>query len=258
MKTNLNILKIGSNVIDDDAQLRAFLKNFASLPSPKILVHGGGKIATDFNKKLGNESILIEGRRVTSQAELDTVVMTYAGLINKKIVGLLQQYSCNSIGLSGADGNSIQATKRSPQPIDYGYVGDIQQVNSSFIQLLLDNEITPVFCAISHDGNGQLLNTNADTIASELAIALSSNYATELIYCFEKNGVLSNIEDENSVIETITLADYEQLKTNNIIVSGMLPKIDNCFHALSNHVTKVIIRNADLTSTQAQTQLKLL
>ena len=258
MKTNLRILKIGGNVIDDDAQLRAFLKKFASMPSPKILVHGGGKIATEFNKKLGNESILIEGRRVTSQAELETVVMTYAGLINKKIVGLLQQYSCNSIGLSGADGNSVQATKRSPKPIDYGYVGDIQTIHSSFIQLLLDNEITPVFCAISHDGNGQLLNTNADTIASELAIAMSPEYTTELTYCFEKNGVLSNIEDENSVIETITLSDYERLKTNNIIVSGMLPKIDNCFHALSNKVAKVIIRNADLTTNQPHTQLTLL
>lgn len=258
MKINLHIIKIGGNVIDDEAQLKAFLKEFASIESPKILVHGGGKIATEFNKKLGNESVLIEGRRVTSEAELDTVVMTYAGLINKKIVGLLQQHSCNSIGLSGADGNSIQATKRSPHPIDYGFVGDIEKINSSFIQLLLNNDITPVFCAISHDGKGQLLNTNADTIASELAIALSGEYATELIYCFEKNGVLSNVEDELSVIETINLQVYEQLKKDKVIVSGMLPKMDNCFHALTNNVQKVIIRNADLASTNPFTQLTLL
>lgn len=257
MKKNIQVIKIGGNVIDNDAKLADFLTHFASIETPKILIHGGGKIATEFNQKLGNQSVLIEGRRVTSLTELDTVVMTYAGIINKKIVSLLQGQSCNALGLSGADANCILSTKRSPEPIDYGFVGDVTAINSDFIQLLMENGITPVFCAISHDGKGQLLNTNADTIASELAIALSEFYATELIYCFEKNGVLADIDNEDSVIEIITQNDYKQLKSEKIISSGMLPKLDNCFHALSKNVSKVIIRNADLASNSTHTQLTL-
>lgn len=243
MKSNLSVIKIGGNIINDEAKLNAFLLDFAQIDGHKILVHGGGKIATQLNTKLGIETIMHEGRRITSSENLDVVTMVYAGLINKKITSTLQGYNCNALGLSGPDANCILAKKRTPTPIDFGWVGDIESVNSTTIEMFLGHSIAPVFCAISHDGKGQLLNTNADTIASEIAIGMSSIYTTELIYCFEKDGVLLDPSDDSSVISEINSNTYTSLKKNQVITDGMIPKVDNCFHALQNHVSKVIIGN---------------
>ncbi|MBU2525275.1 MAG: acetylglutamate kinase [Bacteroidetes bacterium] len=246
MKPVLKIVKIGGNVIDDEAALHTFLEGFAALAPPKILVHGGGKIATQLATRLGVETKMTGGRRITDQASLDVVVMTYAGLLNKKVVALLQKNGCNAIGLSGADAGSILSRKRNHPEIDFGFVGDVQAVHSENIDKLLQAGFTPVFCAITHDREGHLLNTNADTIASELAIAMSAIYQTELIYCFEKKGVLRDVNDANSVIEHIDSQKYIELKNDQIIADGMLPKMENCFHALQNNVSKVIIGNPSL------------
>jgi acetylglutamate kinase len=241
MKTKLKVVKIGGNVLDDKALLGAFLIDFAKLNGPKILVHGGGKKATEISKKLGLTPELIDGRRVTSDIDIDIVTMVYAGLLNKTIVAALQSHSCNAIGLTGADGNSILSVKRPVKTIDFGWVGDVQAVNDAWIKSLLTEGITPVFCALTHDGSGHLLNTNADTVASELAIALTDSFEVELIYCFEKKGVLKDFENEDSVFLTINTDLFAELKAQKIIHSGMLPKLENCFYALNNKVSKVII-----------------
>lgn len=245
--STLNIIKIGGNVIDDDIQLEAFLEKFAAVPGKKILVHGGGKIATRVAADLGIEAKLIEGRRVTDEAMLNVVTMVYAGLTNKNIVAGLQKYNCDAIGLSGADGNAIKAVKRPVKEIDYGFVGDIlaDSVNSLTIKKFLDAGFTPVFSAITHNGNGQLLNTNADTIASALAVALSDHYETSLIYCFEKNGVLMDVNDESSVIENINAMEYVRYKEVGIISDGMIPKLENAFDAINKGVKSVYIGNAN-------------
>jgi acetylglutamate kinase len=182
-----------------------------------------------------------EGRRITDANTLDIITMVYAGKINKNIVAQLQAHNCNAIGFSGADGNSIISEKRPIQPIDYGFVGDVKQVNTKTLKVLLNHNITPVFCAITHDENGQLLNTNADTIASELAIGFTNQFKTELYYCFEKNGVLKDINDNKSVVENINTETYKNLIDEAIIADGMLPKLNNCFHAINNQVSKVCI-----------------
>lgn len=246
MKQKLSIIKIGGNVINDSKELNIFLDDFAALNSLKILVHGGGRKATEVADSMGLKPQMIGGRRITDQANLEVVTMVYAGLLNKKIVSKLQSVDCNSLGLSGADGNVIQAHKRIVKEIDYGFAGDIDDVNTSTISLLLDAGITPVFSAITHDKKGQLLNTNADTIAAELAKALSKQYEVELIYCFEKNGVLQDVNDENSVIEQINMSKYKELKNMGIISEGMLPKMKNCFESLENGVHKVILGRPDL------------
>ncbi|MFZ4260970.1 acetylglutamate kinase [Sphingobacterium sp. HJSM2_6] len=245
--SGLNIVKIGGNIIDDPLQLKSFLEKFSSLPGRSILVHGGGKIATKIAADMGIEAKMVEGRRITDAAMLDVVTMVYAGLTNKNIVAELQKYNCNAIGLCGADANVIRAIKRPVKEIDYGFVGDIlaDSVNTSAIKKLLEVEFTPVFSAITHNGSGQLLNTNADTIASSLAIALSRIYEVSLIYCFEKNGVLSDVNDEHSVIETIKSTEFEQLKENKVIHDGMIPKLHNAFEAISKGVNNVYIGNAN-------------
>jgi acetylglutamate kinase len=240
-KTPLTIVKIGGNIIDNPTDLYQFISYFSKIEGSKILVHGGGKLATKMAENLGLKPQLIEGRRITDAPMLDIVVMVYAGQINKFIVAQLQTHKINAIGFSGADGNTIQSEKRNHPTIDYGFVGDIKTVNTELISSLLSLQIVPVFCAITHDGNGQLLNTNADTIASELAIALSQNFEVTLNYCFEKKGVLTNIEDENSVLKTINLELYNKLKSENAIHSGMIPKLDNCFNSLSKGVKKIKI-----------------
>ena len=244
--STLNIIKIGGNVIDDDIQLEAFLEKFAAVPGKKILVHGGGKIATRMAAKLGLEAKMVEGRRITDKDMLDVVTMVYAGLTNKNIVATLQKYKCDAIGLSGADGNVIKAVKRPIKEIDYGFAGDIlaDSVNSLAIKKFLDAGFTPIFSAITHNGNGQLLNTNADTIASALSTALADHYETSLIYCFEKNGVLMDVNDENSVIENITAKDFTKYKERGIISDGMIPKLQNAFDAINKGVKSVYIGNA--------------
>jgi acetylglutamate kinase len=241
MKSKISIVKIGGNIIDDENALDSFLADFSVINHAKILIHGGGKIANKLNDKLGIKTIFHEGRRITSSENLDTVTMVYAGLINKRIVAKLQGNKCNALGLSGADGNCILATKRPKDPIDFGWVGDVKSINAKAINLFLQNGLTPVFSAISHDGNGQLLNTNADTVASEIAIALSPNFDVELTYCFEKQGVLQDAKDDNSFIPLINSEKYMELKENKIISDGMLPKMENSFHALKKNVSKVFI-----------------
>lgn len=245
-KKKLTVIKIGGNVIDNQKVLTQFLQDFSKLETPKILVHGGGKAATRLAGKLGVESIMIEGRRVTNEEMLDVAIMTYAGLCNKKIVAQLQGLQTSAIGLTGADGNSIVSKRRENSTYDYGYVGDIIEINSEWIKCLLDTDTIPVFCAITHDKKGQLLNTNADSIAQFLAVGLSAFYETTLLYCFEKKGVLLDIEDEDSIIKTINYSSYQQLKKDNIIHSGMIPKLDNCFEALKQGVKNIIISNPEI------------
>ncbi len=240
MKT-LKIIKIGGNIIDNSQALESFLSQFALLKGLKLLVHGGGKLATQMAQKMNIPVQMNEGRRITDSDTLDIITMVYAGKINKNIVAQLQANNCNAIGFSGADGNSIVSVKRPIQPIDYGFVGDVKQVNTNTLEVLLSNNITPVFCAITHDENGQLLNTNADTIASELAIGFTKQFKTELYYCFERNGVLRDITDDNSVVKNINTDTYESLVGDGIIADGMLPKLNNCFHAINNNVDKVCI-----------------
>lgn len=243
MKPTLSIVKIGGNIIENDVELAHFLTLFSELPGTKILVHGGGKKATTIGERLGIRSTLVQGRRITDAKSLEVAVMVYAGLVNKKIVASLQALSCNAIGLSGADTGSIRSVKRPVGEIDFGFVGDVEQVNSKALMTLLKAGMVPVFCALTHDGKGQLLNTNADTIASEVAIALSEEFAATLYYCFEKQGVLKDVQQEDSVIIHIDKDIYQHLLKEKSIADGMLPKLENCFHALDNAVEKVCIGN---------------
>lgn len=242
----ITVVKIGGHVIDNDDALEQFVADFASLPSPKILVHGGGKLATRLAEKLEIPTTMIEGRRVTDTATLDIVTMVYAGLLNKRIVAKLQAEGCNALGFSGADGNMIPAIKRNPEPLDYGFVGDIEacKINTALLSTLLDGGITPIFCAITHDGKGSLLNSNADSVASAVAVAASGIAPTDLVFCFEKQGVLRNVEDEESVISLITAADYPTLRSESIITKGMIPKIDNAFRAIEQGVSSVTIKHS--------------
>ncbi len=246
MKQKLSIVKIGGNVIENKTELTNFLSLFSKIKGPKILVHGGGKLATNFAKRLGITSKLVGGRRITDADSLEIITMTYAGLVNKNIVAQLQANNCNAIGLSGADGNAIKAHKRPVKEIDFGFVGDVDSVDATTITNLVKVNLTPVFCALTHDGNGQLLNTNADTIASEISIGMSSDYDTTLYYCFEKKGVLMDIADEDSVVKHINPASYQQLLSDKIIADGMLPKLENCFHALNANVNKVCIGDTSM------------
>lgn len=239
--SKLNIIKIGGNVIEDSKLLDSFLSDFASIKEHKILVHGGGKDASKLAKKLGVNTNIIDGRRITDSSNLEIITMVYGGKINKFIVAKLQGLNCNAIGVSGADCNSITAVKRPIKEIDYGFVGDIDKINTNLFKLLLENKITPVCCAISHDGKGQLLNTNADTIASVLAIELSKLYSVSLLYCFEKKGVLNIEKSDQKILELITPTSYINLKSKGVINSGMIPKIDNCFNALKSGVKIVKI-----------------
>lgn len=243
----LSVIKIGGNVIDDSAKLHQFLLDFTALPGDKILIHGGGKIATELGLSLGIEPKMVDGRRITDIDTLRIVTMAYAGLINKNMVAQLQARGSNAIGLTGADGNVIRAVKRPVKQIDYGFVGDLDEssVSSSTLSNLLDSGLVPVLCAITHDGDTQLLNTNADTIASAVAVAMSPFYETSLIYCFEKRGVMRDIEDENSVVPEIRMHEFESLQADGIVSGGMIPKLHNAFEAIKSGVAAVYIGKAD-------------
>jgi acetylglutamate kinase len=243
----LYIIKIGGNVIDDEGRLSSFLHAFAEIKEKKLLVHGGGKLATRMGEVLGIQQKMIDGRRVTDAETLKVVTMVYAGFINKNIVAQLQSRDCNAIGLSGADGNALIAHKRKSEDTgdNFGFVGDIDAVNAPLLRNLLDEDLAVVICPITHDGHGQLLNTNADTIAQELAKTLGIYYDVTLIYCFEKAGVLMDAEDDNTLISVINRQNYDQLKSEQKIFAGMIPKLDNAFSALNNGVKKVIIGKAD-------------
>ena len=274
----IRVVKIGGNVVDNPELLREFVRDFAAMPGMKILVHGGGVMASQMQKEMGLTPVMIEGRRVTDEAALKVVTMVYAGWCSKSITALLQAEGCNAIGLSGADGNAVKARKRPPvhieslgKEIDYGYVGDVtgESVNAGFIYALLERGIVPVFNAINHDGAGNLLNTNADTIASSVATAMANyryrsprevccrceecthcsddgrlTHETELIYCFEKDGVLYDKDDDSSVIGEITRGRFEELKKEGIVADGMIPKLTNSFKAIDNGVARVVIKHA--------------
>lgn len=290
----IKVIKIGGNVVDNPELLKKFARDFAEMPGMKILVHGGGVMASQMQKSMGMVPQMIEGRRVTDEETLKVVTMVYAGWCNKNITALLQSERCNAIGLSGADGNAIRASKRAPMKVqnaqsgedmmvDYGYVGDVtaESVNAKFLYSLLERGITPVLCAINHDGEGNLLNTNADTIASSVATAMANyryrsprevcskcedcthcsddgrlTHLVNLIYCFEKDGVLYDKDDDTSVIPEINEEYFAQLKTEGRVADGMIPKLSNAFKAISNGVDKVIIKHALNLNSNIGTTLK--
>jgi acetylglutamate kinase len=241
----LFIIKIGGNIIDEEAALLSFLNNFASIEGHKILVHGGGKMATRVAEAMGIPQQMIEGRRITDAETLKVITMVYAGYINKNIIALLQSKGCNAIGLSGADGNVIKAHKRIHPVTDYGFAGDVDEVNSSFIQSLIQQNAALVFSPVTHDSHGLLLNTNADTIAQEIAKAMSGLFEVSLIYCFEKPGVLMDASDDSTVINSINASSFVQLKNDGIIADGMIPKLQNAFAALDAGVKVVTIGHAN-------------
>ncbi len=257
MKT-LTVIKIGGSIVDSLEELDIFLENFVKIDGPKILVHGGGVMASEMLTRLGIKTTMHHGRRITNLETLKIVSMVYAGWINKNIVAKLQKIGCNSLGLSGADADSVPAVKRSPEPIDFGYVGDVDpaKINTGFLLSLFGRGITPVFCPVTHDRNGSILNTNADTMASSIAIALSGDYYTKLVYCFEKQGVLYDATDEDSIIPLITKSNYQALKEKGVVVDGMLPKMDNAFYALENGVSEVLIKHPSNLTNDKGTVLR--
>ena len=241
----LFVIKIGGNIIDDNNKLSSFLKDFAAINGKKILIHGGGKLATKLADQMNIPQQMVDGRRITDAETLKIITMVYAGYINKNIVAGLQANECNAIGISGADGNAILAHKRIHPTMDYGYVGDIDAIDTSFFRNLLQQNLTPVVAPVTHDRKGQLLNTNADTIAQELAKTLSTSYEVQLIYSFEKDGVLLDVNNNDSVIRKLDAAYYGELKGKGKIFAGMIPKLDNAFTALHSGVKKVIIGKAE-------------
>lgn len=246
-KTDIQVIKIGGNVVDNPEALERFIGDFAKIEGRKILIHGGGKIATRLSEKLGIATQMIDGRRVTDAATLEVVTMAYGGAINKHIVALLQAAGCNAIGLSGADANLLPAVRRKPVPIDYGFVGDIEveEIPVETLKVLLDSGLTPVFCALTHDGQGSMLNSNADSVAQAVAVAASRIDTTHLHYCFEKVGVLRDVEDEESLIELITAESFASLREAGVVNKGMIPKIENALRAIEAGVGSVIIQHSD-------------
>ena len=240
----IQVIKIGGGVLENEAQRNAFLRQFAAIEGPKVLVHGGGRLATTMAERLGVETHMIDGRRVTDKETLDIVTMVYGGLVNKQVVAQLQTMGVNAIGLTGVDGGWMKSVKRPiKNGIDYGYVGDVVAVNGQHLRTLLDNGLTPVIAPITYSAEGALLNTNADTVASQTAIALAPD--VQMTFCFEKAGVLSNPDDDTSVIAKITPETYTPLKADGIISGGMIPKIDNAFAAIEHGVQSVRITHAN-------------
>jgi acetylglutamate kinase len=245
----LFIVKIGGNVLDDPDSLTLFLRDFAAIGAAKLLIHGGGKIATNLGNQLGIQSNYVRGRRITDTQTLDLVTMVYGGLVNKQLVARLQAEGCNAFGVTGADGNLISAVKRPVSDIDYGYVGDVaaENVNTPLLRTMLEQNTVPVFASLTH-ADGKLLNTNADTIASVLAMALSTFFDVRLIFCFDKKGVLENVGDDESVIRHVSRKSYEDLLRRGVLADGILPKLENAFAAIYAGVREVLIGQAsDLT-----------
>ena len=242
MKEKLTVVKVGGAIVEDEAQLNQLLKDFSAIPGKKVLVHGGGRRATQVAKQLGIETQMVNGRRITDAQMLQVVTMVYGGLVNKNLVARLQANGVNALGLTGADANVIQAHKRPVKDgIDYGYVGDVDKASGDTLLHLIEAGITPVMAPLTHDMQGNILNTNADTIASETAKALAPFYDVTLIFSFEKKGVLSNPDDDDSVIPTITRDDFQRLKADGTVAGGMLPKLENAFNAIAAGVKAVNI-----------------
>lgn len=244
-KQKLTLVKVGGKVVEEKDSLADLLSRFSKLEGPKALVHGGGRLATAVAERLGIATQMVEGRRITDQAMLEVVTMVYGGLVNKSIVANLQALGQNAIGLTGADLNYMQAVKRPVKEIDYGYVGDIVAVNIDELKMLVEKNVVPVLAPLSHDKAGQMLNVNADTIAAEAAIAFSKYYEVELVYCFEKPGVLENPDDDSSVIANLTHSEFKDLQAYGAIHTGMIPKLDNSFSAISRGVSRVRITNIE-------------
>ncbi|MBQ0057012.1 MAG: acetylglutamate kinase [Bacteroidales bacterium] len=254
-KLPLTLVKVGGGIVEDEASLARLLDKFSHIDGLKALVHGGGRSATKIAERLGIEQTMVSGRRITDAETLKVVTMVYAGLVNKNIVCQLQARDVNALGLTGADMNVIQSHRRpvkrvkmddgTTQDVDYGFVGDVDQVNADLLADLIAKGVVPVLSPIGHDCKGSLLNTNADTIAAETAIALSRNFDVTLMYCFEKKGVLLNADDDDSVIPSITSAEFPQLVTDGVVSGGMLPKLENSFDAIRRGVSQVVITHAD-------------
>jgi len=251
----LTIIKVGGKVVEDPQSMNSLLDQFQKISGYKILVHGGGSTATELAARLGIETKMVEGRRITDSAMLDVVTMVYGGLVNKNIVAGLQARNCNALGLTGADLSLVRARKRPVKEIDYGFVGDVEEVNTTELRLLLNETVIPVIAPITHDGHGQLLNTNADTMASEIATELSAYYNIFLFFCFEKKGVLLDEKDENSMIYELDYPLFEQYKSEGIISAGMIPKLENGFRAKRKGVKEVLITNAQNIVTGRGTRL---
>ncbi len=257
MRRTLVIVKVGGAIVEQPDTLQRLLDDFRAIPGNKILVHGGGRSATALSTRLGIESKMVDGRRITDAETLQVVTMVYGGLVNKNIVAKLQAAGVNAIGLTGADSDVIRAEKRPVTDIDYGFVGDVTAVNSVFLSSLLEASTVPVLAPLTHDGKGQMLNTNADTIAAETAKALSGLYKVTLVYCFEKPGVLLNPDDDSSVIPYISYYDFPRLVNDGTISGGMIPKIQNAFNALNAGVSSVLITSASSLDTLQGTTIAL-
>lgn len=257
MKEKLTIIKVGGKIVEEEETLQRLLTDFAAIPGKKLLVHGGGRSATRLAAQLGIESKMVNGRRITDAETLQIVTMVYGGLVNKNIVAGLQARHVNALGLTGTDMNVILSVKRPVKDIDYGFVGDVKQVNANLLGQLIAQGIVPVMAPLTHDGEGHMLNTNADTIAGEAAKALAQHYDVSLVFCFEHAGVLADPEDETSVIHHIGRADFARLVADGVVVGGMIPKIENSLAAVEAGVARVIITRADaLAQTLVQDEQK--
>lgn len=257
MKKRITIIKVGGAIVEDEAQLTQLLHDFSAIEGPKVLVHGGGRRATAIASKLGIESKMVNGRRITDAPMLEVVTMVYGGLVNKNIVARLQAIGINALGLTGADINCLLSHKRPVKDgIDFGFVGDVESVDGKALAALIEQGITPIMAPLTHDGMGNILNTNADTIAAETAKGLAPYYDVTLIYCFEKNGVLANPDDDNSVIPLITHSDFERLVADGTVAGGMIPKIQNALSAIDAGVERVIITKANAIDGKSGTVIK--
>ncbi len=256
MKEKLTIIKVGGKIVEEGATLERLLTDFSAIEGHKLLVHGGGRSATRLATQLGIESQLIDGRRITDAETLKVVTMVYGGLVNKHIVAGLQAKGINALGLTGADVNTICSVKRPVGEVDYGFVGDVRRVNADFLGSLIRQNIVPVMAPLTHDGKGNLLNTNADTIAGETAKALASLFDVTLVFCFEKKGVLRDEHNENSVIPVLTFPDFNAYVAQGIIQGGMIPKLENSFSAIDAGVRQVIITSASALNERSGTLIK--
>lgn len=256
MKEKLTIIKVGGKIVEEDATLQRLLDDFAAIKGHKVLVHGGGRSATKIAAQLGIQSQMINGRRVTDSETLKVVTMVYGGLVNKNIVAGLQARGVNALGLTGADMNVIQSIKRPVGEVDYGFVGDVEKVNASFLSDLIYKGVVPIMAPLTHDGKGNILNTNADTIAGETAKALSNLFDVTLIYCFEKKGVLRDENDDNSVIPVITYLEFQAYVEQGIIQGGMIPKLENSFNAINAGVLQIVITSASAINSTEGTLIK--
>lgn len=248
MKEHLTIIKVGGKIVENSESLNSLLKDFAAVEGKKLLVHGGGRSATQMAARLGVETKMVDGRRITDEAMLEVVTMVYGGLVNKRIVAGLQALGIDAVGLTGADMNIVLSDKRKVSAVDYGWVGDVKRVNAEAVATLIESGCCPVVAPLTHDGCGHMLNTNADTMAGEMAKAMAAHYDVTLMFCFEKPGVLADENDDSSLIPTITPAVLDDLKRRGVVSGGMIPKLDNAIACVSAGVESVVITQADRIS----------